>query len=1134
MSKMHHIFEHITEQQPDQCAVSYLTERVSYTVLNAQANRLARYLIQVGIQSGNYVPIIADKSIEAVIAVLAVWKVGAAYAPINPDLPKPMIESMISDISARWAMVQPGFQFSPKINIQSIPLDQLGEMSATFSEKNMTDIENNGMVESKNDKAYLIHTSGTTGKPKGVIVSHKNLISTFKSWQQEYELKPSDHHLQMAHFAFDVFTGDLVRALCSGGQLVLCPKDILLKPDHLYSFIVNEKITCGEFVPAVLKRLLNFVEREQFSLAMFRLLICGSDQWTIQELGKAIKICGSGTRVINSYGLTEGTIDSTYFEAKGDLSAFPDTMMVPIGKPFSHVKIYILDEHLQPVQGKNIGEIYIGGEGVALGYFCPDLTEKRFIWIETPIGRQRVYKTGDGAYFLEDGNVAFLGRHESQVKINGQRVELPAIETLLNEHPKVKQAIASATEIEGRRHINCFLVLSDVQVTRQELVNYLKQKLPCFSIPKHFYQIDEVSLTPSGKVDRRAISKQMSKEIKPFISMPRNELEIKIARIWAKILKLDIDQIGREQSFSDLGGSSLEYVSMLEAIHQEFSLQIALSMRAETIPALASQLGIYRQSRRHRIAIIGGGPAAVATLAQLLPELESKNLIKEVEIAVFEKSDNLGSGLPYSSPEDCYILNLPKEIMEPIMGKTGVFSQWLKDIPGCPQDTSFPPRHYFGQYLQFLANQLQGQNDSSGALIKYYTRCEVSDIRRVQTDTQTGYQIKTSLGDYDSQYVILCTGHMPTSTYCHLIGAAGYRHNPWEKAAFTEINLMDHVGIIGTGLTAIDLARKLISQGHQGQITMISRRGLLPAVLPHTVPPYTLKHLTLHNFNQLTGMGLSPLPLGTLLSLFWNEMSEAESKPLNWDTIFKSWEDISPLDWINREITEAEKRPRPWQQVLFAIYPILSNIWTYLSLKDQKIFLDKYYSTFLTYLAAFPLENAHKIKSYLQSGQLQVHGGLKDIKGQDWHFELIREGRPAFIPQHLFNATGQGYHIAQMPLYANMLKSRLIRQHPLGGIDVNPQTLRAVGSPSIYAIGEPTRGACLATADMGQVSLQARRVCIQVGQALNRKTRQKLPKYAANIYNSELFFKKPAMQPVGITPKRVAMGLVTAMRYFRK
>ncbi len=1122
MSRISHLFEKIVEHHPNQCAVSLNSDQITYEILNKRSNQLARYLIHTGIKPGQYIPIIADKTIETMIAIIAILKAGAVYVPINPEMPEKTILAILSDIQSTLIVTQSKYNSLRTEKIIRVHLEHLITLSAQFSELNLTELK------STHDVAYIIYTSGTTGKPKGVIVSHQNLIATFQSWKKIYGLTPADRHLQMAHFAFDVFTGDWVRALCSGGSLILCTKETLLNPAGLYSLIKAQKINFAEFVPATLNRLLSYVEKEQVSLSMFRLLICGSDQWTMKEYRRTQKGCGLETCVINSYGLTEGTIDSTYFNGIEDMASLPDNMLVPIGKPFPHVKLFILDKNKKPVRDQNVGEIYIGGAGVAKGYFAlPDMNEERFIWIETPVGRERVYKTGDEAYFFKDGQVVFLGRHETQVKINGQRVELPAIEALLNEHPKVKQAVVVAAENNGTRHINSFLVLNDPSISQLELINYLKQSLPCYSIPKHFYAIQEVSLTPSGKIDRRAISQQRLQEIKPILSKPRNELEIKIAKVWAKILKVDFSEIGREPSFSEQGGSSLEYVTMLETLNQEFSIQLPLNIHAETIPSLASHIISFQQPRKHQIAIIGGGPAGVSMLIQLLAQLKHAPFSREIEISVFEKSNKIGLGLPYSQKEDCYILNLPKAVMEPIAGQTGIFAEWLKNNSNCPLDTDFPPRFYFGQYLNFLAENLREKNDLSGIRIKYYTKCEVSDI---QKKTESDYLIKTSQGNYRSQYVILCTGHMPTSTYRNLIGTPGYQHNPWDSKSYNDIKSHDHVGIIGTRLTAIDTALKLFSNGHQGPVTMISRTGLLPTVLSPTVPPYYLKYLTLSNFVNLTSSGLLPLPLNSLLELFWKEISEAEKKPLSWENIIKSEKEISALQWLNREISQAEKGSKPWQQVLFAVYPILSNIWTYLSFADRKAFLEKYYSVFMTYLAAFPLNNAYKLRPYLQSGQLQVLGALKDVKGYDWRFELIREDGSIIIPQHLFNATGPGYNPLLIPLYASMSRNHLIQKHHLGGIEVDPQTLQVKDSSTLFAVGELTRGACLATTDMGRVNFHAQRIGLQVSQAIKLKHRSKieLPKIVKRSENYPSFFQRTMI------PRSAPMALLKAgMRHFK-
>ncbi|PSB00557.1 condensation domain-containing protein, partial [Merismopedia glauca] len=306
--------------------------------------------------------------------------------------------------------------------------------------------------------AYIIYTSGSTGKAKGVMVEQSSLVNAYLAWEAAYCLESRVKvHLQMANFAFDVFTGDLIRALCSGGELVLCPREFLLEPARLYALMVRERVDCAEFVPAVLRNLIQYLAETQQRLDWMKLLICGSDRWSVEEYLKFRSFCGSQTALINSFGVTEATIDSSYFTVS-DTSSIknPKSHTVPIGCPFTNTELYILDCHLQPVPIGVPGELYIGGAGLARGYYQrPDLTATRFIpHPHSDKPGSRLYQTGDLACWFPDGNVEFLGRIDYQEKIRGYRIELGEIEATLTEHPGVQSAaVVAVADVSGEKQL---------------------------------------------------------------------------------------------------------------------------------------------------------------------------------------------------------------------------------------------------------------------------------------------------------------------------------------------------------------------------------------------------------------------------------------------------------------------------------------------------------------------------------------------------------------------------------------------------------------------------------------------------------------------------------------------------------
>ncbi|MES2142382.1 MAG: AMP-binding protein [Pseudomonadota bacterium] len=1118
ITKIQELFEKQALLFPDKVAIIYSGNKITYSRLNETANQLAHFMVHAGVKPGDLIPLFADKKIETLIAILATLKTGAAFFLFNPERLEKPIYPILETISARHLISQSSLlnhftSYSGSI----INLTNLLETVSAFPKEKAPIIEKNN-----NEYAYGILTSGTTGNPKYVVVTHQNLLDTYYSWGSVYHLSSTDVHLQMAAIGFDVFIGDWVRALCSGAQLVLCPKETLLQPKVLYDLIVTHEITCAEFVPATLRGLLNFLEQKALRLEQFRLMICGSDQWSMDEYRRIKRRCLSKARVINSYGLSEATIDSTYFEETDDTApVLPATSLVPAGKPFPHVRIYLLDEQGQPVPCGEEGEIYIGGSGVASYLGQPQITMERF-FPDPHYPAQKMYKTGDTGQFLPNGNLGFLGRNKRHVNYYGKKIELSTIEFLLNQHPGINHVLVTSEISQPNKvSLDCFIDLNDAAINYSTLREYLRDSLSHFTIPTKFYVVKQMALTANGKLDRKATSQVVVREIKPDLTPPNTALQSELINLWQEILSTEA--IGLHTNFYDLGGSSLLFVQMLERVNQRFDLSLpsALSIKtikelSDTIQSLSKGLSIdsRKQKTVHRIAIIGGGPAAVSLCGQLVEQIKNSGVESCIEIVVFEKNDVIGSGLPYKEKEASYILNLPKDQMEAIPGKTGEFSAWLKT--NYLDDTLFPPRYTFGQYLEYLSKKIQEEAGNYDISVKYLTRTTVLNIS--QLDDR--FLIQSSKGERKADYVVLCTGHMP-SEICHeYIGKPGYWHSPWDNEAFSSLGCNETVGIIGTRLTAIDIAVRLLNQKHRGQIIMASRSGLLPTVLAKKIPPYPLQYL------KLDSIPVS-IELSVFINLLFKEISVAQGKLCSFSSIAKSYKDITPLEWLTREINQSEKGLKLWQQILFSIYPTLPTIWSRLSLLDQKKFLLEYNSTFMTYLAAFPLDNAYRIKGLLESGQLKILGGLQAIKQQEGKY-ILQGGNGVAKTNYLFNATGPGYNVAYQPLYSKMLHQGLICQHPLGGLDVYPQTLQVLTpqrqfSSKLFAIGELTRGRALATTDMASVTNQANRV----SQCISRKiTQSVICKPITRNYHVFSFFAKPV--------SRRLPGLQLISKYFSR
>ncbi|MBW4602153.1 MAG: amino acid adenylation domain-containing protein [Calothrix sp. FI2-JRJ7] len=599
---IHQLFEAQVEQTPESIALVYDDSQLTYQELNQRANQLAHYLQTLGVALEVLVGICVERSLETVISILAILKAGGAYLPLDPAYPPERLNWMLEDAKVSVLLTQKHLTTLLNTSAKIICLDATWDLIAQSSASNLVDCK----VKSEN-LAYVIYTSGSTGKSKGVLIQHNSLVNAYFAWGQAYKLRSEvTCHLQMASFSFDVFSGDLVRALCSGGKLVLCPRELLLSPQELYSLIQKEQVDCAEFVPAVLRNLMQYLQETQQRLDSIRLLICGSDSWYGKEYQSFLKYCSSKTRLINSYGVTEATIDSSYFESS--IENLSLEQLVPIGRPFDNVELYILDVNLQPVPIGVSGELYIGGAGLARGYLNrPDLTAERFI--DNPFKQAhynknntyiidkfsanstlskanhnlnlntRLYKTGDLARYLPDGNIEFIRRIDYQVKVRGFRIEIGEVEAVLNQYTDVKEVVVVVREdIPSDKRLVAYIVPLSGEIKISELRRFLKEKLPDYMIPGAFVILESLPLTPNGKVNRKALPAPdlTQKQIGKSFKLPRTNFQEVLIGIWSQLLNLQEIEIGIGDNFFDLGGHSLLATQLISRIRQIFNVELPL------------------------------------------------------------------------------------------------------------------------------------------------------------------------------------------------------------------------------------------------------------------------------------------------------------------------------------------------------------------------------------------------------------------------------------------------------------------------------------------------------------------------------------------------------------------------------
>ncbi|MEV6971950.1 amino acid adenylation domain-containing protein [Kitasatospora sp. NPDC093806] len=551
------------------------TARLSYGELAERSGRAAARLRALGAGPGTVVALCLEKSPELIVALLAVLRTGAAYLPLDPGHPVDRLAYMVEHAGAGLLVGDDRERLGglPARLVTTAELDgaELGGGDGGFED----------VPVALDDPAYVIYTSGSTGRPKAVRVGHGNLASAYQAWRAEYRLDTDARvHLQMASPSFDVFTGDVVRALCSGGALVLVGRELLFNTARLDEVMRAERVDAAEFVPAVVRTVLDHCERTGRDLAFMRLLVVGSDVWKVEEYERLRALCGPQTRLVNSYGLTEATIDSAYFEGPAD--GLEPSRMVPIGRPFPNSSFHLLDAHGRPVPPGVTGELWIGGDGVALGYAGDEeQTARRFATL--PLGGAdgtepvRLYRTGDLACWDADGGVHLLGRADSQIKVRGHRIELGEIETQLAAWPELERAVVTVRPDRGGEHVLCaYCVPAPGRVLdRRELRRHLASYLPTFMIPAHFVELAALPLTANGKVDTAALPEPRTDADEQAVEPPVTLYELRMAEHWRALL--GIEEPGLQHDFFESGGSSIKLIELIHGLQAELNIRIPVS-----------------------------------------------------------------------------------------------------------------------------------------------------------------------------------------------------------------------------------------------------------------------------------------------------------------------------------------------------------------------------------------------------------------------------------------------------------------------------------------------------------------------------------------------------------------------------
>ncbi|MCE3294293.1 MAG: hypothetical protein K0R65_7 [Crocinitomicaceae bacterium] len=552
---LHSLLEQQAALTPNKTALIFQDERLSYFELNTRANQLAHTLIASGIERGDIVALKVNRSFEMVIALLAIQKSGAAYLPIDPEIPSDRLTYLLKDSRSKV------FLCDQEIDV-NVPLLNVTNASS-YAEKT----HNPNVTISPDDLAYVIYTSGSTGEPKGVMLEHRGVVNRIEWMKTFYGFTPEDKVLQKTTYTFDVSVWEFFMTLCYGAELVLCEKEVISDVSLLIDTIEKYQISVLHFVPSMFKLFLHGIdETNKNRLASIKQIFTSGEALSVEYVHQHHRYLKA--ELHNLYGPTEASVDVSYFETSAA------DKMVPIGKPVWNTQLYVLNAASQLCPVGVAGELYIGGVQVARGYLNKaELTNERFV--SNPFGEGRLYKTGDLVRWLPDGNIEFLGRIDFQVKIRGFRIELGDIESqLLKIDGLAEVAVIDKTDSNGDKFL-CAYIVSHEELQIGEIKKALAQNLPDYMIPAYYVRLDQMPLNNSGKLDRKALPEvdQQSVERATY-EAPQTETEIRLAELWSELLA--IPEIGINDNFFAIGGQSLKATLLLAKMKRAFGVSFPL------------------------------------------------------------------------------------------------------------------------------------------------------------------------------------------------------------------------------------------------------------------------------------------------------------------------------------------------------------------------------------------------------------------------------------------------------------------------------------------------------------------------------------------------------------------------------
>ncbi|MED1747008.1 amino acid adenylation domain-containing protein, partial [Brevibacillus borstelensis] len=605
------MFEEQVAKHPNNTAVSYEGNTLTYTELNRRANQLAHYLRGLGVGPESLVGLCVDRSLDMIVSILGIQKAGGAYVPLDTSNPKERLAYILQDCAPTVLVTKSNMLDNlPEHLAQTVCLDVQADEIAKMPDINPIPVAN------ADNLAYIIYTSGSTGQPKGVLTTHRNVLRLFSSTNHWFNFNENDVWTVFHSYAFDFSVWEIWGALLYGGKAVVVPLFVARSPEAFYELLVEEKVTVLNQTPSAFRQLMNVEEgREPSSDLSLRYVIFGGEALDIPSLAPWFDRHGDQQpHLINMYGITETTVHVTFRPlTRADLDA-PGSV---IGLPIPDLKVYLLDAQLNPVPVGVPGEIYVSGAGLARGYLNQEeLTRKRFV--RNPFhhdASEHLYKSGDLARYLPNGDLEYVGRIDDQVKIRGYRIELGEIQSALSQHGSVRESVVVMREdVPGDKRLVAYVV-STGELTVSDLRQHLANRLPDYMVPSAFVLLKELPMTANGKIDRRALPKPSQDRpdlVSEFVA-PRNEVEELIAGTWSSVLGRE--RVGINDNFFELGGHSLLATQVITLLRD--SLQINLPLRALFEAPTVRELAVLVEELRSQGAVYNPMPV-------ISPDLENR------------------------------------------------------------------------------------------------------------------------------------------------------------------------------------------------------------------------------------------------------------------------------------------------------------------------------------------------------------------------------------------------------------------------------------------------------------------------------------------------------------------------------